>query len=125
MNALRRKRRVRPRRSSELTPNRRAFAWAALGVAAFTVYGSLVPLEFRAPPEDPVDTFCKILSEPHIDSRSDTLVNVMLGVPLGFALLGMIAADRRWPVQKQVVFGVRLLPVCAIFASAVEFSQLF
>jgi VanZ family protein len=106
---------------------RRALACAALCAAAFTIYGSLVPFQFRAPPpEDPVGEFRAVLARgAQIDSRSDSVANVMLGVPLGFALLGALAADRRWPGGKLALVGLLLLPPCALFATAVEFSQLF
>ncbi len=98
-------------------------------MAAFTVYGRSPCRWISARlPEDPYRLpSAKVLSEPQhrLAAPTNTVVNVMLGVPLGFALLGMIVADRRWPVQKQVVLGECLLPLCVLFASAVEFSQLF
>jgi VanZ family protein len=110
-----------------LTPARRALAWAALGAAAFTAYGSLVPFQFRAPPPaDPLHDFRAVLAAgPRIESRSDALANLMLGVPLGFALLGALSADRGWPRRKLAAVALLLLPACALFSSAVEFAQLF
>lgn len=110
-----------------MTPVRRAFAWIVFGAVAFTVYGSLVPFQFREPPPaHPVDDFLTILSNRLvIDSRSDSVANVILGVPLGFALLGLVAVDRNWPREKQAMFGALLLPACTLVAAGVEYSQLF
>jgi VanZ family protein len=110
-----------------LTSGRRAFAWAVLGVAAFIVYGSLVPFQFRAlAPGAAVDLFRIVLATGvRIESRSDAIVNVMLGVPLGFALLGWAAADRGWTRPRIAGRGLVLLPVCVLFSALVEFSQLF
>jgi VanZ family protein len=110
-----------------LTPARRALAWAVLGVAAFTVYGSLVPFQFRALTVSRAwNFFLTILSAgPEIHSRSDSAANVLLGIPLGFALLGLVSADRNWSRRKQAAFGLLLLPACVLFATGVEFAQLF
>jgi VanZ family protein len=106
---------------------RRGFAWLALGAAGFTVYGSLVPFEFRARGlAEALGAFRDILAAGvKIEQRSDVIANVMLGFPLGFALLGLVCADRGWPSARVARIGLYLLPVCAAFAAAVEFSQLF
>jgi VanZ family protein len=110
-----------------LTAGRRGYAWAALGAAAFTLYGSLVPFHFRARSlVDAVAAFGAVLAAGvRIDSRSDALANLMLGAPLGFALLGCVCADHRWPRGKMAGRGLLLLAPCALFAAAVEFAQLF
>ncbi len=109
-----------------LSSSRRVLAWIALGAAAFTVYGSLVPFAFRSPPDSPFAKFLAVLAAgPRIDSRSDTIANMMLGVPLGFALLGAIVADRGWSRPRLTRVGALLLPACALFAAAVEFAQLY
>src|SRR5204863_2284408 len=103
------------------------FAWAVLGVAGFTVYGSLVPFQFRALAfSDALDAFRAVLAAGvKIESRSDAAANLLLGVPLGFALLGLACADRGWSRGRVARAGLLLLPACALFAAAVEFSQLF
>jgi VanZ family protein len=110
-----------------LSTARRVLACAALCAAAFTAYGSLVPFEFRAPPPAaPAATFRAVLAAgPRVESRSDAIANVMLGLPLGFALLGAASADRGWSRARLALVGLRLLVPCALFAAAVEFSQLF
>ncbi len=107
-----------------MTP-RRALGWLAAAVAAFTVYGSLVPFHFRAVPfGDAVGRFRATLAAGvSIESKSDAAANLMLGVPLGFALLGCACRGRS---QVATAVGILvLLPACAGFASAVEFAQLF
>jgi VanZ family protein len=110
-----------------LTTGRRGFAWAVFGVVAFIVYGSLVPFQFRALSLNEAFRlfWAVLLNGVKIESRSDALANVMLGVPLGFTLLGWLSVDRRWSRQKCAAFGLLLLPACALFSAAVEFSQLF
>lgn len=110
-----------------MTPARRGFAWVVLGVAGFTVYGSLVPFHFRALPlGEALDLFGAILAAgPKIVSRSDAAANLLLGVPLGFALLGIGCVDRGPARAKVVRLGALLLPLCALFAAGVEFAQLF
>ncbi len=116
-----------PARGEGQTTGRRAFALAALGVAAFVVYGSLVPFHFRAlTPAEAADSFRAVLAAGvKIESRSDAIANVMLGAPLGFALLGFASVDRNWPRRKLALVGLLLLPACALFSAAVEFAQLF
>ncbi len=101
---------------------RGVYAWALVGVAAFIVYGSLVPFHFGPR----TNSFGRVLADGvKITSRSDAIANVMLGVPLGFVLLGLAAADRHWSRRKIAGRGALLLPVCVLFSSAVEFTQLY
>lgn len=104
---------------------RRMLGWAALGAAAFTVYGSLVPFQFRELPlGDAVQQFRAVLAAGvKVSSRSDAGANVLLGVPLGFTFLGLCAGGRNRRRTALVVLA--LLPVCALFAAGVEFAQLF
>ena len=107
-------------------PTRRTFALFVLGVVAFTVYGSLVPFEFRSRAVgEAADSFLWAMTRRAVpQSRSDALANVLLGVPLGFGLLGLARLDR--PGKARAAFtGVLLLPACLAFAAAVEFAQLF
>ncbi|MBP3959327.1 VanZ family protein [Gemmata sp. G18] len=101
---------------------RRVFAVIVCGVAAFIVYGSLVPFHFGPR----TNSFGRVLADGvRISSRSDAVANVMLGVPLGFALLGLVSVDRAWPRRRVAGLGALLLPVCVLFSSAVEFAQLY
>ncbi len=110
-----------------MTHGRRGFAWSVFGAAAFTIYGSLVPFQFGSLSlSAAVEQFAGVLAGGvRVESRSDAIANVLLGVPLGFALLGFAAVDRFWRRGKSARFGLYLLPLCVGFASAVEFAQLF
>lgn len=105
----------------------RTFLLLALGVAAFTLYGSLIPFELRYRPFlESLDAFVGIMTtipRGHL-SRSDVLANVLLGVPLGFALLGAARVDKRGMLPL-VLWGLALLPVCVGVAVTVEFLQLY
>ncbi len=106
---------------------RRALACCAAGAAAFTLYGSLVPFQFRALTIGrALELFGMLLEEGvWVYSRSDLLANVLLGAPLGFFLLGAARADRE-PAAKRTLFAaLALWPLCALFALGVEFAQQF
>ncbi|MCS6866303.1 MAG: VanZ family protein [Gemmataceae bacterium] len=110
-----------------MNATRRAYGWATVGVAAFLVYGSLVPFEFHPRPLGrAADDFGNILKAGVvIPSRSDAVANVLLGIPIGFALLGWIAAERGWSRWRMAGVGVLAWPACVTFSAAVEFAQLF
>ena len=107
-------------------PTARTFGWLAAGSAAFIVYGSLVPFEFQPRPwDDAAAAFAAAMAHPpKLESRSDAVANAMLGVPLGFSLLGMACVDRRSHL-RELAFGVVLLPACVALSAAVEFAQLY
>ncbi len=107
-------------------PRRSHYALLALGFAAFTVYGSLVPFRFHARgASDALDAFAWVLANRvAVEARGDALANVLLGVPLGFLALAALRADRPGRLATWLV-AVALLPLCTLFAAAVEFSQLF
>ena len=106
---------------------RRWFAVLVLGSASFTLFGSLVPFEFRSRSlSNAVDAFqAAMTSRIAIESRSDAVANVMLGIPLGFGLLGMLCADGRVSRHRACLYGLALLPACGAFAASVEFAQLY
>jgi VanZ family protein len=99
----------------------------ALGSAAFTAIGSLVPFEFQSRSwSDASAAFVEAMTHRlRIESKSDVIANVMLGIPLGFALLGALCADRAIPRFRAALYGLAILPACAVFSAAVEFSQLY
>jgi VanZ family protein len=119
-------------KTAVLEPNRAApaassgwpLAWGAW--LLFVVYGSLVPLEFRA--LDPAVAWQRFLQTPMlelgVDKRADWVANGVLYVPVGFltAVVWMGAqagaARRMAAVLGAVLLGWAL-------ALAVEFAQLF
>jgi VanZ family protein len=105
---------------------RRVFGFVAVLSAAFTAYGSLVPFEFRPVPfADAAAEFRSAMTgRLRPAGRADPVVNVLLGVPLGFGLLGLCRAGRSGRTGD-LLCGLALLPVCAAFAAAVEFAQVY
>ncbi len=95
---------------------------AAIAVAVLIVYGSLIPFDFRRP-----DTFNPVVGLEHVPftplSRTDLFVNVAVGLPLGFVLMGALrSARRQGPVAAAVVVLV-VGCVSMILGSAVEMVQ--
>jgi VanZ family protein len=115
-----------PPGAAPAAPTRRTFAGLALGAAAFIVYGSLVPFNFHPRPwGEAGGAFAAAMTgRAGIDSRSDTLANILIAVPLGFTLLAACRADRAGR-GRDVLVGALLLPACVGLAVAVEFGQLF
>ena len=104
----------------------RTYALLSLGVVAFTLYGSYVPFRYQSRVWDDASGAFRWAMENRLamESRSDWVANCMLGVPLGFCLLGALRVDR--PSRTAALgTGLALLPVCVAFAAAVEFGQLY
>jgi VanZ family protein len=99
-----------------------SFAAAALGYAAFVIYGSLVPLDFHYRPLG--EAWAAFLHTPYlqlgVDSRADWVANILLYIPLGFLAGGWLAARMRAVPASIFAWGL-----CALLAVAVEFTQLF
>lgn len=106
---------------------RSGLAGLVLSAAMFTLLGSLVPFEFRIRTwADVTSSFVWAMSNRiGVQSRSDALANVMLGIPLGFGLLGVVGIDRVISWQRMLLWGVTILLGCLAFAAAVEFAQLY
>jgi VanZ family protein len=105
---------------------RRALGLLVVGAVAFTVYGSLVPFDFHARElgETEGSFFWTMRNRWRPESRSDGIANVMLGIPLGFGLLGLLRIGTANRLADAAV-GVLLLPMCMAFAAGVEFAQLY
>ncbi|WP_462330066.1 VanZ family protein [Thiohalocapsa halophila] len=92
----------------------------------FVVYGSLVPLEWRAVPfDEALSRFAGIrFLELGTASRADWVANIVLYVPLGFlacaALFGIRARGAPALIGALTVF-----VLCVALAAAVEFTQIF
>ena len=108
------------------TPTSGWYAWLVLAMVGFIVYGSWVPFDFTARSwAEVVEAFHWSLTERLWPaSRSDWIANVMLGVPLGYFLLGTARLDRPegWGTSFAMVL---LLPCCIALALMVEFGQLY
>ncbi len=116
---------TRPPAAKFLPP--RAFAWLALGVALFTVYGSLVPFQYRWRPFDEATHGFRWVLEhrTEIQSRSDFVANFALGLPLGFALAAWRLLDGPPGALRRIAAFLFIWPACTLFAALVEFAQLY
>jgi len=101
-----------------------------LGVAAgvytlFVVYGSLVPLEFRALPWD--EALARFRAIPFlkfgIGSRTDWVANLLLFIPLTYLWMGAISAGRS--LAALVLATLMVLPAAVLLGIGIEFTQLF
>ncbi len=115
----------RPLPLASTEPSARAFAWMAFACAAFVVYGSLVPFHYRPLPEGEALLRWRLVCAAPLTfgSLTDWAQNVLLFIPLGFALMAAACVDRPWPVGLIAVAFV--LPVCVLLSAAVEFGQLY
>ena len=103
----------------------RAPAWIWLGYVVFVIYGSLVPLEYKA--RTLTAAWAAFQQIPFlklgIESRADWIANGVLYIPVG--VFTMLMLRSLMPRMPQLI----ALPVAAIFCSAlavsVEFTQLF
>ncbi len=90
----------------------------------FLFYGSLTPFEFQACQPSWVSGIETMLSNGgHVESKVDWYVNLLLGVPAGFLVLGALCLDRK--AYWIIVFFFPVLLICGFFAFAVESLQLF
>jgi VanZ family protein len=106
---------------------RHVLALLALGSATFTLVGSLVPFSFRTRPIAEIsDSFAWAMANRiAIQSRSDGIANVLLGVPLGFAILGIACVERRLSIPAIAIRILIALVGSMVFAASVEFLQLY
>lgn len=104
---------------------RRLLWLIALVYTAFVVYGSLVPLEFRALPwDEAVAQFAAMpFLEPGMDSRVDWATNLLLFIPLSFLWMGALTAGAG--LARTVLMALMLLPAAIALSFGIEFTQLF
>ena len=108
-------------------PNQRSstplFLW--LGYVAFVIYGSLVPLQFKARSMDSaIAAFQKIpFLKLGIESRADWISNGVLYVPVG--ILTVLALHAVLPRLTNLLVLPFALIFCTALAVGVEFTQLF
>lgn len=113
-------------RDAETTHNPRGLLWlAALVYTAFVIYGSLVPLEFRALPwNEAVAQFGAIpLLKLGIGSRADWVANLLLFIPLTFLWMGALSAGRGRGLGALATLA--LIPAATALSVGIEFTQLF
>ena len=98
---------------------------AALLYTAFVVYGSLVPLEYRAIPwGEAVARFDAIpFLKLGIGSRADWVANLLLFIPLTFLWMGALTAGTGR--MRAMLVTLMLVPAATALSIGIEFSQLF
>lgn len=105
---------------------RRTFAIAAALFGAFAVYGSLVPLQYRAMPID--EALARFAQVPYlalgVGSRADFVSNILLFIPLAFLLSGVFLVDRRGAVRLTMAAAL-ILSFAFALSVAIEFTQVF
>lgn len=106
--------------------NPRSLLWlSALVYTAFVLYGSLVPLEFRALPWD--DAVARFGAMPFlqlgIGSRADWMANLLLFIPLTFLWMGALTAGGSR--LRSALATLALIPAATAFSLGIEFTQLF
>ena len=96
-----------------------------LGYVAFVIYGSLVPLQYKARSMDSaIAAFQQIpFLTLGIESRADWISNGVLYVPVG--ILTVLALRAVWPRLATMLALPIALIFCAALAIGVEFTQLF
>jgi len=87
--------------------NSRSLLWlAALVYTAFVIYGSLVPLEFRSIPWD--EAVARFAAIPWlalgVGSRADWVANLILYIPVGYLLMGVLSGHSKSPLVWGVSF---------------------
>ncbi len=100
------------------------YGWITLAYVLFVIYGSLVPLTFRAIPfERGWARFTTAMARPvALSDPSDWLANVLLFIPLGFIAMAWRRIDR--PGRGLGTF-LWVLPACTLLSAALEFVQLW
>jgi len=103
--------------SPRVLPTRRTYAWLAGAAAAFVLYASLIPFRFTyLPLGDAVRQFNVVILATPLGrmSRTNFVANVLLMVPVGFAVAGARLCDR----------GRRLLSILAATAASLGIGLL-
>ncbi len=113
-------------RNAETSGDPRSLMWlAALVYTAFVIYGSLVPLEYRALPwDEAVARFTAIRwLELGVGSRADWVANLLLFIPLSFLWMGALSAGAG-PLRTALAT-LALIPAATALSLGIEFTQLF
>lgn len=104
--------------------NTKFFLYFSFAYALFIIYGSLVPLDYRAIPF--ADALLSFQAIPYLDlgaaSRADWIANILLYIPLTFSLAAAIT-NKAKPFAFTLFISTLIL-ACSIFlAVSIEFYQ--
>jgi VanZ family protein len=107
-------------------PRRRVFGLGLAAALLFALYGSLLPFEPRSISfAQAVREFIALWStEPMVVSRADLVANVLVGVPIGFFLMGFLNQGRPG-IVRGLTFTALTLVLGGAFACVLEFLQSF
>src|SRR4051794_9189399 len=113
-----------PARLALMIGRRQLFVWAAAWTA-FAVYGSLVPLHYRATSLASALERMRALPAPTIGigTGADWGTNVLLFIPLTFLWMGFLTLNASTTIR--LFASVLCIPVAACFAVAIEFAQIW
>jgi len=99
---------------------------ATFGYLFFVVYGSLLPFDFNHLPL--ATAWAKFQAIPWlllgVGNRADWVANLLLYMPLGFLLCGLLVGKSRRPAVLVIGFALTLL-ITVTLAIGVEFTQEF
>ncbi|MCK5354317.1 MAG: VanZ family protein [Methyloprofundus sp.] len=102
------------------------FLYFAIAYTAFIIYGSLVPLAYRAIPFD--TALLAFQNIRYLDlgagSRADWISNIVLYIPLGYSLSALLIAKTK-SVFYTVFSATLILIFCLTLAVTIEFYQQF
>lgn len=108
------------------SPTRAHIRWAAFGVVAFAIYGSLLPFNFSDRAFD--DAFAAVQNIPLLDlsnviDRGDWVISTALFTLIGFLLMAAIGVDR--PRHVGLLAAPFVVLGCALLCFAIEFAQVY
>ena len=108
------------------TRSKAPLLWATLLYLLFTVYGSLVPLDFHPRPFDAAlrEFLNTRYFQLDLQSRADWIANILLFIPLSFLASAVCTGSDR----SMLLRGLRWVCVfafCAALAVGIEFAQIF
>jgi len=107
-------------------PLRRHYLLVALFITVVAVYGSLVPLRYRALGfHEAIERFKEI---PYLSlgvgSRADWVANILLFIPISYCWLAVLMVDRRLAGLSALAVPLVVL-LSAVLSMALEFTQLW
>jgi VanZ family protein len=113
------------RPTAHAAPTAAHFSWAAAGILALTVYGSLLP--FRYTPHTFDEAAAVFRQMPWLDTadlaaRGDWIVSSAQFAILGFLFMGAICVDRP---GRAVPVALAVALSCAALAVGLEFAQIY
>jgi len=114
--------------SPRVLPTRRTYVWIAGAAVAFVFYASLIPFALAYVPfSDALQHFQAVIAVPPLArlSRTNFLANMLLTVPVGFALAGAQLCDRSRRFISILAATIVSLAIGLLVSTTAEFLQEF